>query len=162
MLALDQSAFDQDPEGGWRQIASRNGCKAEAADLIALYRERQKSRSPILYWHEGQLRASLGQTAAAIALFEMSRKPKDMLGWNAYVDASIAFLKNDKEALVEARERLLSTPKPTGRPLMDPQGRSIRWPMNIDVVDALLACFGRAYNEAYGDPECRRTDKTSD
>jgi hypothetical protein len=119
MLALDQSAFDQDPEGGWRQIASRNGCKAEAADLIALYRERQKSRSPILYWHEGQLRASLGQTAAAIALFEMSRKPKDMLGWNAYVDASIAFLKNDKEALVEARERLLSTPKPTGRPLMD-------------------------------------------
>ncbi len=156
VMALDQNAFDQDPRGGWRELARREGCKDEAADLIRKYRERQESRLSLLYWHEGQLRASLGETAGAIALFEKSRQPKDTVGWNAYVDATIAFLKNDRAALVQARERLLSTPKPSGFTPVSQQGTPRKWPMNIDVVNALLSCFGRPYDKAYGDPGCRQ------
>jgi len=75
MMSLSQQAFDQNMSGGWRELSMR-GCEAEAADLIRDWREANKPErnASILYWHEGQLRADLGQSAAAIALFERSRK----------------------------------------------------------------------------------------
>lgn len=153
VLGLSQQAFDQDLQGGWRAVSARDECVAAAADLIRDYRERHRLNDTILFWHEGQLRASDGQTEAAIALFERSRKePADAFGWNQYVDATIAFLRNDRPALLAARASLAGLPRPAGFAPRDPQGHPIdlSWPMNLNVVDGLIACFGRPYREAYG------------
>src|SRR5439155_917614 len=75
MMALEQDAFDQDEKGGWRALQMR-GCLAEAADLIRDYRNASpRPHRSILFWHEGQLRAVLGQTDRAIALLDNARHP---------------------------------------------------------------------------------------
>lgn len=151
MLALDQQAFDQDMDGGWRELAARPGCTLIAADLIRDYREIHQSDPGILYWHEGQLRASEGQAERAIALFEQSRKTGDTFGWNLYVDASIAFLREDRPALEAARDALARLPRPADFAPRDSRGRpiEINWPPNLHVVDRFIACFGYGYREAY-------------
>jgi hypothetical protein len=155
-LALGQDAFDQDMNGGWRALAQRPGCEGVAADLIHAYRANLESHLSILYWHEGQLRADVGQYPEAIRLMEQSRKPDDRFGWNPYVDATVAFLRGDRAALVLARDRLAALPRPAGfedRTL--PNGLHVTWPMNLAVVDGLVRCFGRPYREAYSISECR-------
>ncbi len=151
MLALDRQAFDQDLDGGWRALSVRTGCILAAAELIRDYRETHPSDPGILYWHEGQLRANAGQTGQAIALFDRSRKTDDPFGWNLYVDASIAFLRGDRTALLAARDALASLPHPDGFDPRDDSRRpiEIRWPPNLHVVDGFIACFGRTYREAY-------------
>ena len=172
MLALDEPAFDQDigGEGGWRSVANIDGCQVAAADLIAEYRAQHPDGSNILAWHEGQMRAMAGQTERAIPLLDDARKSdaEDLGGWNPYVDATVAFLRNDKPALLDARTRLAAVgyPADMGPPPVDgyielptqpgqPPMR-VRWPPNIDVVDGLVACFGKTYSEAYGSEECRK------
>lgn len=152
LLALDQQAFDQDLNGGWRILAARPNCSAAAADLIRDYRKRHKNESAILIWHEGQMRADAGETAEAIALFERSRSASAfvMPGWNEYVDATIAFLKGDREAFDAARAALAAIPRPPGLDLKDPAGKPLEWPPNLNVVDQLGRCFGMSYREAYG------------
>jgi hypothetical protein len=166
MLSLSEDAFDQDLSnggGGWRKVASIPGCEAAAADLIAAYRAQHESSTTLL-WHEGQLRAFAGQTERAIPLLlESKHDPAtDLAGWNDYVDATVAFLRRDREALLSARDRLAARPYPSGEgmpPLVggmmevptqpgQPPMR-VRWPPNIDVVDGLVACFERSYKEAY-------------
>ncbi len=158
MLALEQRAFDQDMTGGWRGLSNR-GCTAEAADLLRDWRSAHPSDGPdagILFWHEGQLRAEMGQTAQAIALFERSRKPveKDRTwGWNLYVDGSIAFLRGDRAGLERARAALAVLPKPPELAnMVGPDGKptTVRWPMNLHVLDGFLRCWGQSYHDAYG------------
>lgn len=154
MLALGIHAFDQDHQGGWRPLAERPECRDEAADLIRAYRQFVVERTRILYWHEGQLRAEIGETDAAIALFDQSRRTgSDDYGWNHYVDASIAFLRRDLTALEAARARL-STSRIPDWAASRPNPR----PMNLDVVDALIRCFGSSYADAYGAERCRTAD----
>jgi hypothetical protein len=145
LLALDEHSFDQDMNGGWRAVARHEECTEVAADLIRDYRETRGLTSTILYWHEGQLRAIAGSTDEAIRLFEKSRRVFDLFGWNLYVDASIAFLKRDKPALLAAREALARLPRPEG--FKDLVG--VSWPPNLSVVDRFVTCFGRSYKEAY-------------
>lgn len=158
VLALDEESFDQDLSGGWRAVASRPGCRLAAADLVRDYRAANDPESFLLHWHEGQLRAMETQTEQAIHLFERSRRPaaEDEIGWNHYVDATIAFLGQDLEALRGARAKLIAIPIPPDFTLEDREGNPIEgaWPLNLDVVDAFVACFGREYIEAYG--SCRR------
>lgn len=101
LLALDEQSFDQDLTnggGGWRGLAARQECELVAADLIAEYRSMHNVESPLLFWHEGQLRAFSGQYSQAISLLEKSYKPiQQDFGWNAYADATIAFLANDQQ-----------------------------------------------------------------
>ncbi len=172
LLALDENAFDQDLTGGgggWRAIANRPGCELAAADLLAAYRAKHPTVGSLLAWHEGQMRASAGQYEQAIPLLAAARKPaeQDLAGWNAYVDATVAFLRQDKAALLAAQTRLaaVSYPEGTGMPPLkdgyfelptqpgQPTMR-MRWPPNIEVVDGLVACFGKPYAEAYDAP-CR-------
>ena len=172
MLALDENAFDQDlgnGGGGWRALEGKPGCEQATADLLAAYRAAHPDGSTMLAWHEGQVRAGLGQDEQAIALFDAARKPaeQDLAGWNLYVDASIAFLKHDRPALQAARDALAKVAYPGGegmptlkdgyleiaaeggRPAM-----KVRWPPNIDVVDGFLNCFEKPYKEAYRS-DCR-------
>ncbi|QGH67528.1 hypothetical protein [Xanthomonas oryzae] len=175
MLALDQDAFDQDLQGGWRTIADRPGCTLAAADLLRDYRQAHAITGGIVVWHEGQMRAEAGQTAQAIALFEKSYKPaaEDLASWNRYVDAMIAFLKRDRASLDAARARLAVVPYPKGKgmpPLQDgymvlpataghPEMR-VRWPPNLDVVDGLIKCYDASYSVAYGSQRCRTSTST--
>ena len=135
LLALDEHSFDQDMNGGWRAVAQNEECTEVAADLIREYRETRGFLSTILYWHEGQLRATAGSTDEAIRLFEKSRKAEDAFGWNLYVDASIAFLRHDKPALLAAREALARLPRPKDFDPRDAQGKvvDISWPPNLSV-----------------------------
>lgn len=151
MLALDQNAFDQDMNGGWRKLGNTPKCQAVAADLIRDYRAHHKNDALILYWHEGQTRAGIGQNIEAIALFEKSRHvPDNGSGWNQYVDATVAFLHGDRKAFDAARKELASLPRQAGYDLKYPDGREVPWPMNLEVVDGLGKCFDKSYNEAYG------------
>ena len=59
------------------------------------------------------------------------------------MDATIAFLKRDKPALLAAREALASLPRPEDFDPRDAQGNvvDISWPMNLHVVNGLINCF---------------------
>ena len=160
MMALSQLAFDQDRNGGWRVVARQPGCRRAAADLIRDYRRERRDDWPPLLWHEGQLRALEGETAAAVALMERSRSGEsDPIGWNHYLDATVAFLRNDRSTLLAARERLATLPRPADFTPRAANGQSatIRWPLNLNVVDSLIRCFGRPYAEAYR-PHCGRDE----
>ena len=158
VLALDEDRFDQDPTGGWRRLSDR-GCNAEAADLLRDYRAaRPRERPTILYWHEGQLRAELGQYDRAAALFRHSYEPAadDVIGWNYYVDGTLAFLQGDRAHLQAARAALAMVPKPRHLAAHFVNGRRVRiaWPPNLDVLDGFLRCLGKSYAEAYGSDAC--------
>lgn len=163
LLALDELQFDQDFTGGWRALADKPGCKLAAADLLRDYRQVHRNEAGILYWHEAQLRAMAGQIQPAIGLMEKSRETaeRDQGGWNAYVDASIAFLRRDRPALEQARKDLAAVPFPTDKglpplkngvvdmPMEGGKTMKMRWPPNIDVVDGFIACFDKSYEDAY-------------
>lgn len=162
-LALDETAFDQDLNGGWRSLSAK-GCVREAADLIRDWRIAHKATQPVLNWHEGQLRARAGQTKEALVLFDHSRKTAQEdrgAGWNLYVDGSIAFLRNDRPAFDAARAKLAALPQPAdfdphpkgpdGKPILMPDGRpfTVPWPPNLNVLDRLARCWGQDYQAAY-------------
>jgi hypothetical protein len=162
LLALDEQSFDQDLAnggGGWRGLASKQECELVAADLIAEYRSARNLESPLLFWHEGQLRAFSGQYAQAISLLKNSYKPKQQdFGWNAYADATIAFLRSDRQELDKALANLKSTPAPPDETLKDGKlemtlsdgtKTTMLWPLNVDVVEGLQRCLGKPYREAY-------------
>lgn len=168
LLSLDEQAFDQDLTsggGGWRKLSRTPGCELAAADLLSAYRAAHPAASSLLAWHEGQVRASANQYSMAIPLLASHRKDpsNDWAGWNHYVDATVAFLKGDKGALLRARDRLADVLYPNDAdmpPFKDghmeipvQEGQPpirVRWPPNIDVVDGLVKCFGKPYSEAYG------------
>lgn len=159
MLALDQQAFDQDMDGGWRPLGQRDGCEAAAAELIREWRHAKRAHGSILYWHEGQMRAFAGQTEQAIALFQLTYKPPEEdadFGWNHYVSGSIAFLTRDRERLGRSIEALRTVPEPEDTSFTTPDGVVIQmdWPPNLNVLEAFDHCWEKTYREAYGTPEC--------
>lgn len=154
---LKSYEFDQNPNKGWRLLAKQDGCKKEAADLISAYllRRPDNKNARTLRWHEGQMRALVGDYSRAIQLFSTSyNEPPQPFGWNFYVAASIAFLEGDRETFLAERDALAKLPKPDAPlwPIKDAQGNAMEmpWPMNMHIVDNLLKCFGRPYSEAYG------------
>jgi hypothetical protein len=155
MMALSQNAFDQDLQGGWRPLADRAGCRLVAADLIRDYRRAHQSEDRILYWHEGQLRALEELTEAAISLFERARRSDtDVIGWNHYVDATVAFLRRDRDGVLAARARLVALPRPENFARVDSAGRPLAWPLNLRIIERFASCFGRTYAEALEDSPC--------
>lgn len=164
MLALPHETFDQDQTGGWRRIADIDGCEAAAADLIAEWRtenwsQLQADQLHLNYWHEGQLRAASEDRVRAVPLFLAGVNPDGGDPAKAeYALATVAFLNNDRPALEAARARMSALPMPpefaqAAERYKATYGRELSWPLNLDVVDGLIACFGETYSKAYGD--CR-------
>ncbi|WMS87786.1 hypothetical protein [Pleionea litopenaei] len=151
LMALSLNQFDQDMNGGWRAVSQQTGCSLAAAELIKKYRIDNKRTEKILLWHEGQLRAEANQIKEAVELFKQSFEEQDLMGWNHYVNASIAFLEQDLETLKKERALLAAIEKPDGLHMTDPNGKPIKisWPPNLNVVDKLVECFGKSYKEAY-------------
>lgn len=168
ILKLDEDQFDQDMPEGWRRIFLTPGCELVAAELLHDYRETHHKDSFLLYWHEAQIRATLGQYMEAIDLMQHSYMPPESANeaWDAYVDATIAFLRREKSALAQAKLRLAAVPPPKGADMppvingymeitsADGGKSKMRWPPNIDVVEGLQKCFDMPYIEAYKDA-CR-------
>ncbi|MFN3932815.1 MAG: hypothetical protein ACK4JY_13850 [Brevundimonas sp.] len=163
MLALPLQEFDQTP-AGWRSLDAE-GCEAVGAEAIARYREVNRDMLAnedigTLIWHEGQLRAAAGQTDEAITLMLEGRNGESE-ATQPYVDATVAFLRRDREALLAARERLLDLPVPDYFAVAAERYRvnypdlpPLVWPLNLDKVDGFIACFDRPYRDAYNcDPE---------
>ncbi len=167
-LQLDQRSFDQDLNGGWREVSEREGCGLGAAVLIKAYILYSHPYPPadhgILRWHAGQVLATDGHNARAVAFFQGAYQRGPGEGgsdWDQYVDATIAFLEGDREALIAARDRLaVMTPDEEtmqarqafldDNPELGFGPQFVTEPMNFSVVQALVACFGRPYAEAYG------------
>jgi hypothetical protein len=158
MLALPLHDFDQTP-AGWRSLDAE-GCEAVGAEAIALYREVNQEALAnedlgTLVWHEGQLRAAAGQTEAAITLMLKGRDGESE-AIQPYVDATVAFLRRDRAALLAARERLLALPVPDyfaaaaeRYKVNYPDHPPLVWPLNLDKVDGFMVCFDQSYRDAY-------------
>ncbi|MCP1338820.1 hypothetical protein NJR55_04375 [Idiomarina sp. M1R2S28] len=85
MLELSPREFDQNFEKGWPVLVENGDCLDVAADLIhTYYTENEVSSGALktLIWHEGQLRAEVGQYQQAISLMEQTKKPpqRDIAG----------------------------------------------------------------------------------
>ena len=137
-------AFDQQSGQGWRKPAE-TGEYTEAAKLIDKYVRRNRARMPAwqvrnLKFHAGQMYAFAGDYKAAIRRLEnalMDVEPAESpVRWNAYVRATIAFLKGDKAELMACREEMVGGQKAPG-PVP-----------NLEVVDGLIAQFGASYAQA--------------
>lgn len=164
LARLSPEGFDQMRGSGWRMVAEQDRCKAPAADLIRAYRRyraadvEESGLGSALLWHEGQLRAMVGQTEQAVALMEQARsdgRPE----WDLYIDATIGFLRRDRDVVRNARAALVELPEPEWfkRAAADAQPAhqtELTWPMNLDVIDGLLNCFNRPYAQAY-EEQCR-------
>ena len=143
-LGLDFDTFDQSSGAGWRQLAE-NGRFLEAANLIDSYIKKHKnlneSQMTILYFHAGQMYAFADDYKTALDRLNRStyaEEPPDLpLRWNAYVQATIAFLSKDLKRLKECREEIAEGPASQGEK------------PNLDVVDRLIEHFEEPYSKAF-------------
>lgn len=139
MLAAAYDDFDQKMSGqaSWRTLMNA-GCYSGAATMIVQYVESHAAQLTAeqirtLHFHAGQVTALGGQDLASVPHFLQARDPTASAEWNAYVDATIAFLKQDRKALTSAREAYAKASKPDAP--------------RLKVIDGLLSCLGRSYRE---------------
>ncbi|MBI1359793.1 MAG: hypothetical protein GC155_05845 [Alphaproteobacteria bacterium] len=173
-LALDWRNFDQgakpDSDGGlrkewgWRDISKKPGCTAATAELMERWSKQHASElNPSLRnwmtFHTAQLWAASGNRARAIPMIESTYRTDDKPEWTAYLDATLAFLRNDRPGLLAARERLLALPQPADwaktQAAYRAAGQEMKWPQNIEAVDQLVACFGHTYPQGTPDGDCK-------
>lgn len=169
ILAMDIIGFDNTQGQGWRLVADRE-CYSEAAQLIEDYRARSGGPDFARH-HQAQMHAAAEERDKAVALLdqlitdaEASEQWTDLY----YHRATRAFLVNDLESLQAARANLAAVPAPPGFTealerfkKQYPDFSPPEWPLNLDVVDAFIACFGKSYNEAYGGDTCREAGDVS-
>lgn len=144
-FAMDYAAFDQAPNAGFRELEQH--CPFEAGLAIdAWLAHKGSSLEPwqigISNFHAGQMYASARPSLYPTAVSHFERaltiaEPADAeLKWNAYVGATIAFLKKDRAGLRARRAEVAASNAPTNL-------------KNLAVVDRLIRCFDRPYAEAY-------------
>ena len=109
LMSLDFEAFDQDMQGGWRTFANEEQFEL-AADLIVeylgLHQDLDDGQLSVMNFHVGQMYALAGENAKAVPYMKASKKTNDVMAWNAYVDATIAFLEKNKEMMEIKRKEL--------------------------------------------------------
>jgi hypothetical protein len=151
-LSSDYRSFDQTKGEGWRKLAEVQ-CQPEAALLIEQYLAQNEglpaNQRRNLRFHAGQVLAFEDERTAAIANFEQAldeTEPEDAtFKWNAYVRATLAFLRGDRDEL--ARQREIVARSAAG-------GRA----PNLHVVDALLEHVGQSYRVAYAAPASAKSN----
>jgi hypothetical protein len=171
-LAMDWENFDQGAASdgrvwGWREIAAKPGCETAAADLVAIWVEQKgpaldEATRLLMSFHEGQIRAMGGDYVKAAALIEAGRAEwDDKPEGAAYVDATLAFLRGDRPGLKAARERMMAVPEPPDfvdlqKQYREQAGFEPKWPMYIETVDKMIACWGKGYT-GMPDGDCNWT-----
>lgn len=151
-LSLDFDTFDQTPAKGWRPLSNAEKY-LEAAKLIDRYLDKHteldSSQIIMLRFHAAQMYAFDDKTDIALKYLSNTEYPVSILksvpadlkqnlqAWNTYVQATIAFLRRDKDTLQSLRLLIAKGPIIDGAP------------MNLDVVDRLLSNFDKPYKNAY-------------
>ena len=143
-LNQDYRSFSKGSNSSWRKVAREEGF-AEAGELIDQYLEKHKdlglSQTVNLHFHAGQMYAFANNYEMALDRFKNAKYDTEPEGisirWDAYVNATIAFLKKDKIKLLECRNQIANGPKINGKA------------PNLDVVDSLIKNFNKPYFEAY-------------
>lgn len=116
LLALSFDEFDQTNGSGFRLLLDQKR-HVEAAELIQDYLRRNgrnltERERVSLNFHAGQLYGIVGDPSKATphlkrALYKGEPTPDGHpVYWNAYVDATRAFITQDRRRLVEARNRM--------------------------------------------------------
>src|SRR5271163_2834955 len=105
LLALPYTEFDQTKGSGWRPLCDERGQYRDAAELIEEYLPRHPElkafQRAALHFHAGQLLAYAGMNPRqALAHWEEAKTPDLSPDWNVVVDASKAFLLQDRPALL--------------------------------------------------------------
>ena len=137
-LSLGYEQFDtQAGPDGWRQLNAR-GCVDTAVRLLQDYftangnRLTSSERSEIAF-HRGQALAFAGRDAESVRHFEEALRMGGDDEWMTYVEATLAFLRRDREALNRARERYAKIAPDS---------------MRLNVLDGFLKCNGESYAKA--------------
>ena len=160
LLQLPFNQFDQQSGNGWRPLYAEK-CYLEAATLLQDYMKRHPDAARehyMLPFHTGQMFALAGKYPEAIKWMEKgySDDRSDLIDWNAFANANIAFLKHDYAGLLMQRSLIdKEPPMPEQRGVPD---WAVGKKMNLDVVDGFIACFDKTYEVAYGN-ECRNEGK---
>jgi hypothetical protein len=134
-MALDFEAFDQDMEGGWRYYGNQMQFATAAKlieDYLEVHPEIEENHRTVMHWHAGQMFAMDGQEELAVLHMEQSRKEDNIMMWNEYLDATIAFLKKDRTAFdqnIKAIEAMGSNP-------------------NLPLLKVLEVNFNKSYRQA--------------
>ncbi len=170
LLALDQKAFDQDFQGGWRTVGYQDNCDGAAAQLlisyIAKYDIAPHNGNNVMFWHVGQMLASEGQTERAIDYFELAHDKETVdrsheRQWSIYAEGTIAFLNKDKAGLNAAIAELstyeVSEDEKTKVKKMLAENPNMSFPegypekpLNLIALEGLMRCFDQPYSQAYG------------
>jgi hypothetical protein len=145
--------FDQDPNGGWRTLQLQRDYQG-AADAILQFMSEHDTE--LKTWQEGSLAFHLGHVYAlmddrtnAIHWFKQSLS-YHALSNPAYVDGFIAYLQNDKPALMKDRHTVATT---------DPGP----WQSaDLKEMDAMIDFFGAPFEAAWGALNCVGTGAKAD
>lgn len=147
-LKIDPHTFDQDKEKGWRKEISENAIKelalsawvntkgfAKGLQIMEFYlnnfpfnssEEHQNSRQ-LIAWHIGQIYAMIGDHTTALSYLENNSSVN-----SEYRDATIAFLKKDKNSIDRIHQSI--------------QNQDIS---NKNFINQLHTYFDNSYTEAY-------------
>jgi len=157
VLGQELRTFDQSPKG-WRKYGDE-GCHTTAATLIERYIAKSnppKDRVHLLHFHAGQEWAYAEEAEPALRHFKQSYKATEdeLVDWNSYVEATVAFFERDRET-AEAMRRKLGQQPPLTREIFP--GLREDWVgkrPNLPVVEGLLACWNEPYRVAVS-AECQ-------
>jgi len=137
--------FDQNPNGGWRPLQLQRNYQG-AADAILGYMSEHSAnlktwQNASLAFHLGHVYALMDDRANAIHWFKKSLSYHAM-GNPAYAEGFIAFLQNDKPALLADRHTVATTnPGP--------------WQAaDLKEMDAMIEYFGAPFEAAWGALNC--------
>ena len=122
---------------GWRTL-NEAGCTDAALALLAAYAAANQGRLTLeqrleLAFHSGQALAFAGRDREAIPYFEQAGSADSTPEWQAYVAATLAFLKHDARALAEARKSYAEIAPGS---------------MRLGVIDGFIACPDLPYAKA--------------
>jgi hypothetical protein len=136
MLAADYDSFDQsinDPRS-WRTVMGR-GCYETAATIIDAYLQQNRNLTDeqrrTLNFHAGQVLAFGGKDDTAAPYF--AKAEGGDAEWNAYVAATLSFVKKDRSDFDTAYAQYVQVAPKSPR---------------IAVLDSLKACFDKSYATA--------------
>lgn len=131
LMAMAADDFDQASNGFRKHSDDYHLISLLIPEYIAVNNlPLEKSRN--MHWHMGQMHAFYNNYDEAIA--EMNQSfVGGTVSWSSYVSGSIAFLKHDKEKLLES---LITLKEQENQ-------------MNIEILEKFLNNFDKTYNEAY-------------
>lgn len=144
-LKLSYQDFDQ-TSVGWR-LLSESKCYVKSAELILAYKkvhtELQEWQKANLAFHAAQAYAFANDYPAALELLKQATwnmPPNSLIAWNAYVQATAAFLQKDSNLLRQYRDEVAKIQHPANL-------------VNLTIVDNMLANIDKPYSVVYSMPK---------